>query len=302
MITKKVKEQNVRQMLLSLGVQPFLAEMAIPFVWFLPSTTDPDSASVIEIIKALQRGLNRAGYSLPVNGILNTKTAHALDKVSPGWHEKSFIQIIGDVITAYQNPDSVLGPESPSVALDGYFMYEGAAPGPLPGWMVGTPPGPLGDTFNDGGVMLEFGTGTRNMSNIVPIPKTSGATYVVFKDLQRVINRLLYKMKPGANIAEDAIIGNGTLKAYNQVADQSIGSSFELAAQASSLWAALVEKADRMGIPYGANKGSAISAASIAEMTTGKAFRPKTGIGFFWLLAGAAGLAWFASNKKKKRK
>lgn len=318
----KGKTPDVREMMLALDTPSFLVDISIPFVWFMPGTVDPDAASVVEINRAMQRGLRKLGYRrVKVNGVLDRETAMALDQISGhrrSWMQKTFVQILGDIISAMRDPDRtahkmMYTPES----LDGYFEYEGYPPGPLPGIMVGLPPGPLGmgATAVDAGVSLEFGQGIRNKSNIVPIPKNSGPTVAAFKNLQRQINRLL-SQKPGSGrIAEDGIIGSGTFAAFKKAKDISgrflpFTSSLEIAKNAVSLASILGSKAQSMGIPVAANKGASSSPTSRSEptpqpMTSSQAaeFR-SAGISSaakkyipFLLLAG--GVAYYATTKKK---
>jgi hypothetical protein len=290
-------------MLITLGVDSFLADIAIPFVWFIPGAIDPDAASVIEIIKAAQRGLRACGLDqVRVTGVLDSTTGAALDRVSPSWMEKSFVQILGDIIHCAKNPEEMKSPKEPGAGVLGsYFEYQGIAPGPLPGFMVGTPPGPLGDIWDifdpvvsifDGdprpassssgapapaptgaNAGLTFGQGAQNKANIVPIPKSSGFTYNAFVNLQRQINRLL--SKAGGRISEDGIIGPGTFSAFKKaqnVVGQSISgdsNSLQLAEHAISVGAKLKQVADSMGIGASVNKGGSSSAASVAEGTSG---------------------------------
>lgn len=308
-------------MLLTLGVDSFLADMAIPFVWFAPGTVDPDSASIIEINKAMQRGLRRLGYKqVKVNGILDPQTAAALDQVSgpPGlWMQKSFVQILGDIINGMRNPDRTAHKID---ALGGYFDYQGVPPGPLPGYLVGLPPGPMGmDGVLDS--ELTFGQGVKNKSIIVPIPKKSGPTFSAFKDVQRQINRLLSRHPKKGRISEDGIIGNDTfsgLKKAQDVFGQSIAhdeSTLEMAKNARSVAAKLRSEADAMGIGANANKSGitpsvskrAASEPTPAPMTEKQASAFTSGsMGAikkyvpFLLLAG--GIAYFATKKKGKTK
>lgn len=321
-------------MLLALGVDSFLADIAIPFVWFAPGTVDPDSPSIIEINKAMQRGLHKLGYrQVTVNGILDRQTAAALDQVSGprgAWMQKSLVQILGDILSASRNPDRSAHKIN---ALGGYFDYQGIAPGPLPGYKVGLPPGPLGmdgvlDFFSDAAGLLgkdpalTFGQGIKNKNIIVPIPKSSGTTFSAFKDLQRQINRLLSRHPKKGRVDEDGVIGNDTfngLQKAQEVFGQSIAhdeSTLEMAKNARSVAAKLRSEANALGIDTNANRSGAtplVSKRSISEptpapMTEQQASAFASGsMGAikkyvpFLLLAG--GIAYFATQKKgKKRK
>jgi hypothetical protein len=316
-------------MLLLLGVDSFLVEMSIPFVWFTPGTVDPDSQSVIEIIKAMQRGFQKLGYKqVKVNGILDRQTAAALDQVSgpPGmWMEKSLVQILGDIVNAMRNPDRTAHKMN---ALGGYFDYQGVPPGPLPGPMVGLPPGPMGmdgvlDFFSQSSGLagkdpvLTFGQGIKNKNIIVPIPKKSGPTFGAFKDLQRQINRLLSRHPRKGRIDEDGVIGNDTfsgLQKAQEVFGQNIAhdeSTLEMAKNARSVAAKLRSEADAMGIAANANLSSVTQSVSrravseptpppmterqAAAFTSGAMGAVKKYVPFL-LLAG--GIAYFATKKK----
>ncbi len=318
----KSQAPNVREMLLNLGVGSFVADIAIPFVWFTPGTIDPDSASVIEIIRALQRGLRKLGYrQVRVSGGLDRATARALDQVSgpPGaWMQKALIQILGDVSSALKDPDRAMHKiEFRGGGLGGYFTFQGTPPGPLPG----LPPGPLGmgATAEDAGIALEFGLGVRDKTNIVPIPKSSGGTFAAFKNLQRQINRALSTIPNGGRISEDGIIGGGTLVGLRKIKSAmgflggliTVGSTLSVAERSVTIANALDTFADQRGAPPKVNIGSSVTNASISEPTPPpvtsqqvasiqrsasiKKFAP------LLLIAGVGGVAWFATQKKRKK-
>lgn len=322
----KVKEANVREMLLDLGVPSFLADMAIPFMFFMPGTTDPDSPSIIEIIRGLQRGVRKLGYKdVRVTGVLDRQTALALDQISPprgSWMRKTWVQLYGDVLRAKKDPERTAHKMLfDAGVLGSYFEYEGPPVGPLPGVMVGTPPGPLGlgATATDSGIALSFGLGITNKKNCVPIPRRSGATFSAFKNLQRQINRVLTTIPGGGRIGEDGVIGGGTVSGFNKAVGSipllgsvlKVDNCSALAKRAASLGSTLKTFADRAGISTAANKGSSRTTGS-AE-TTPRAMTPEEAataaagggamaalkkFGPFLLLA--AGVAWWASKKKKK--
>jgi hypothetical protein len=317
-------KSDVREMLLSLGVPPFVATMSIPFMWMTPGATDPDSPSVIEIIRGIQRGIRKLGYrKVFVSGVVDVHTSIALDELSPNWMSKTWIQIAGDVLGGMRNPER----KAHQVAYtrkgtSGYFEYQGYPPGPLPGILVGTPPGPLGlgDTsVIDSGVELTWGLGNNNPTNMVPIPKTSGVTYTVFKGLQRQINRL------GGKVGEDGIIGTGTVAGFKRVLarlpssspakmrGQHLVTSMALAANAATLVTMLTSEANAAGVASNANQGSTVTSAS-SETTAGAvtpqqvaAMSANAGIGialkkYFPFLLIAGGVAWWASKKKKGKR
>lgn len=96
---------DVRSMLEQLGVGAPLIEMGIQHAFQLPRTTDPYSAGMIILVKAIQRGLNRLGFDLGVDGGLGDQTVAALTHISgPRWYDKSWLQLMGDVLNAKPLP------------------------------------------------------------------------------------------------------------------------------------------------------------------------------------------------------
>lgn len=325
--------QNLREMLLDLRVPSYLTTMAIPYMLFMPGTTDPDSQPVIEIVRGLQRGLRKLGYkNIIESGVLDPQTAAALDSLllqpKGAWMQTTWAQLYGEVIDAIKHPDRRAmnlkgGWRWGQTGLHGLgqYMTVHGQYGPLPGEMVGLPPGPLGlgDSASDGGVSLTFGFGVRDKSNVVPIPKTSGATYQAFKNLQRQINRVIVGV---TRIGEDGVIGKGTLSGY-QKAENVLGlslphseSTAALATHAVTVAALLKDHADSMGISSAANKGVAQTQTSATEqagkevtrkeasdaIARGKIFGTvKKAIPFVAIAGGAAFLAAKQGKKKGKR-
>ena len=52
----------LRTMLIGLGVGRYDADMSIPYMFFLPTTTDPDAQGVMQIVAGLQNRLKSLGY------------------------------------------------------------------------------------------------------------------------------------------------------------------------------------------------------------------------------------------------
>ena len=310
------KAHTTQEMLSTLGVPDALISLPLPYLWMLPGTTDPDTAGVVEIVRALQRGLFRLGFGNVVQtGTFDKATRDALAKVSPNWANKAWIQIVGDVVGKLRHPD--LKARMAVGVMRGvgdYIEYEpgvtGPPLGPLPSVMVGTPPGPMGmgDTATDaGGTLTWSASGTA----CKPVPSGSGTTYNAFKDLQRQVNRRLSKVTGGGRITEDGIIGSGTLAAIQRLGFY-YSSCGQVAAIANTLRAKFKAEADALGIPANANKsGSGSSSSSVATtavpgapvaaavptiggMETLKKYAP------FFLVA--AGAAFFFAQKKKGRK
>jgi hypothetical protein len=86
---------SVRQVLQRFGVFP---DIAIMQMFIAPNTTDPDMQSTIAIVQGIQRGLNELGFGLHENGILNAKTAAALDRVcGEGWRMRAWLSAYSEV-------------------------------------------------------------------------------------------------------------------------------------------------------------------------------------------------------------
>lgn len=270
------KSLNVRSMLLQMGVDSYLADMAIPYMWFIPGAVDPDAQGVIETIQGLQRGLRRLGFNaVAVSGVMDRPSAEALDQLHPpvsSWMQTPWVQLYGCIIDALANPrrKAHIMKHTP---MGDYFQYHGPAPGPLPGVMVGTPPGPLGmgATAVDLGTSLEFGPG-RDKRNMIPVPRRSGTTYETFKCLQRDINRMLSHTRTSPKrIDEDGVVGPQTTRALVGLEPhfgQSLGGkggSANVAQRAATLAAKLGMEADRLQISRTANPGSPTSVVSIKE-------------------------------------
>lgn len=259
---KRYPDVDVRSMLLELGMPRYLVTMAIPMVWFLVGTTDPDNAAVIEIIKSIQKRLRRLGYkNVLVSGVMDHQTGAALARVSgPGWQQKSWIQLVGDVLHATPGAQY----HDPSTGLGSYFEYEGPAPGPLPGYKVGLPPGPLGAlgaTATDNGVELSYGPGQKNPNVMVP---ADAETKAVFRSVQRNLNRNLAPLQK--QVAEDGVIGPETkggvsaLISNKRLQEHTVAIPLIAATTASMAWRAaslsryLKKEADLRGISPGANR------------------------------------------------
>jgi len=305
------QQSGVREQLLELGVPPYLVTMAIPFMFFTPGAIDPDSPSIIEIIKGLQRGLRRAGQrGVRESGVFDRATVAALNRVSPpagSYLHKTWTDLYRDVLAACRRG---------SIGLGSYYEFSPPV-GPFPGSTIGTVPGALGATAVDAGVSLTWGLGIRDKSNCVPIPKSSGPTFEVFRDLQRQINRLLPLVK-GGRIGEDGILGPGTLNAIRKLEPifmQSLPaeSCSQVAAQANTLSGKFAAEADQRAISPNANKGSSVTKTSVAE-APGKpvsaAELPALSVGggvgsalkkFLPFLLVAGGVAFFAVHQRKKK-
>jgi len=95
--------ENVRGLLLGLGMGDFNATLVIPVMWFSPRATDPGMPPVILLTRAIQRTLNRMGADLEVTGILDDPTATCLDQVcGPEWLADTWYELVRDVLSAQQ--------------------------------------------------------------------------------------------------------------------------------------------------------------------------------------------------------
>ena len=109
---------DIRSMLEQLGIATPLIEMAIEHAFQLPRTTDPYSAGMIILVRAIQGGLNQLGYDLEVDGGLGKQTVAALQRVSgPRWYDKSWVQLMGDVLSAKPLPPRPQRVATPRIAL-----------------------------------------------------------------------------------------------------------------------------------------------------------------------------------------
>jgi len=264
--------------------------------------------------------------------VLDRDTTQTLDQIfsSRDWWQRPFYQVYEGIEKLKKNPDTLMRRALARAGMDGYFEYQGRPPGPLPGYKAGTPPGPLGlsGTATDAGVELTFGAGIKNKSNMVPVPRRSGATYEAFRRLQRAINRLLAatgefsSSPPGGRVGEDGVIGSSTLGALRRVQDAHFAQSFPgddstagMAAHAVSLASILEGKANSLGVSPSANAGSpatpAESEQTVKPLTKGQvtllsAQAPiGAGIGpvgkYLSFFALAAGVAWYAAQKRKEK-
>jgi hypothetical protein len=91
---------DLRDMLLVAGVGQFNAIMSIPYMNMLPSTTDPYAQGVMQIVRGLQRLLNKRGAKLIEDSGMGEKTVRAMMiYAGPRWPDKSWAQLYGDVIS-----------------------------------------------------------------------------------------------------------------------------------------------------------------------------------------------------------
>ena len=89
---------NEREQLKNLGVGEVHATLAIPYLYYVPRTSDADAQGVQVIVAALQRALH-----VPETGYMGDRTANALERVAGAdWFDKRWNQLVGDVLTRPQ--------------------------------------------------------------------------------------------------------------------------------------------------------------------------------------------------------
>lgn len=102
---------DVRDMLTRLKISETSATLAIPYVNFLPRTSDAAAQGIMVIVGALQRRLTQLGLPLRIDGYMGTQTTAALEIVAgPNWRDKTWLQLMGDVLAA-RGPRRVVIPK-----------------------------------------------------------------------------------------------------------------------------------------------------------------------------------------------
>jgi len=225
---------NVSRTLATLGVPQATIPVAGQYLYFLPTTSDPDTQGVRIIIKALQVGLKRLGHNVLVNGVFDEATARAIDTVSQpagSWQVKTWVQLLGNVVDALKNPQAQAMRLN---ALSGYTAQNGI----------------FEDLMQIGPAaqFLKWGYGVTSTQNCAP---ADSATKTVFSALQRQINR------NGGGIVEDGIIGKNTVAALQRLSSiTGINPSTcaDVANNAILIGMKLKSAADGKGVPDSAGK------------------------------------------------
>jgi hypothetical protein len=276
-----------REMLMRLGSGEIGATLAIPYLPQTPRISDPDAQGVIMIIECIQRGLNRMGCDLRTDGFLGVQTTHCLKQVSGiSWHEKSWLQLLGDVLGGLRAGVS-LRPKNAAQAV-GLGATE---------LVIGTPV--VQQTLqykNIGGVCVGSNDYTRNL----------------FADLQRQLNRVA-SIKGAGRITVDGKIGNQTVELANRVMDPSIWEqSFlekvfgtktgcdAIASSAVDIAVAARRYADAFGVAPAEVKREMSSPKKVAAAAPPASRSPVP----IWLLGAAVlgGGYWYYTKKKRKTK
>jgi lysozyme family protein len=182
-------ERDDRQMLLSLGAGEIGATLAIPYLPQTPRVSDPDAQGVMRIVECLQRGLNRMGCRLREDGFLGARSTYCLRQVSGrSWHDKAWLQIMGDVIGAI---DAGMRIRPRSAQAMGLYADLGAAEAL--------------QYKNVSGVCIGSNTYTKSL----------------FTQLQQQLNRVA-GARGLRRITVDGKIGSQTVALANQVMDPSV--------------------------------------------------------------------------------
>ena len=96
---RSLDRPDLRDLLLKGGAGSFAAEMSIPYMNFLPGTTEPYAQGVQQIVKGLQRLLVRRGAHLKIDGGMGKATVDAIKVYAgPRWQEKSWAQLYQAVL------------------------------------------------------------------------------------------------------------------------------------------------------------------------------------------------------------
>lgn len=94
---------DLRALLIRAGAGQYTADMSIPYMNFLPTTTEPYAQGVQQIVQGLQRLLNEKGARLRVDGGFGERTIKALMVFAgPRWYDKSWAQLYNDVLSGHR--------------------------------------------------------------------------------------------------------------------------------------------------------------------------------------------------------
>jgi len=118
-------------MLLAAGLGEMGATLAIPYMYFLPRTSDPYTQGVMTIVEGLQRLLRAKGAPLATDGGLGQDTAKYLGVIVPDWNEHTWASIYGAVLAS---PHRFAA--SKAVAMSGLGATGGLSDNPV-AWLLG---------------------------------------------------------------------------------------------------------------------------------------------------------------------
>jgi hypothetical protein len=96
------KENNARQLLLSLGMGDYNATIAIQYMFIAPAATDPAMPSIFLMTKHIQQGLRAAGATdVAITGRIDEATArHLATLVGPDWNNITWYALFTAVLAA----------------------------------------------------------------------------------------------------------------------------------------------------------------------------------------------------------
>jgi hypothetical protein len=92
---------NGRELVRALGIGNFNATMIIQYLFIAPATTDPKSAPVIMLVKAIQKKLIAMGAKIAPTGYLDNATAAAIEVIcGHGWEQRPWADLVQNVLQA----------------------------------------------------------------------------------------------------------------------------------------------------------------------------------------------------------
>lgn len=219
-----IPNRDVRSELLELGMNQETSTMAVPFVWFTPSTSDPYSPVIIMLVESIQHRLRTMGYRTRGDGWVDALTDKALANIAgPDWTQMPWINVIGFVLHAKKRGAGKAAPMGLGSLGDygtpGYYGSLGQVP-TLP-WLVN-----------------EKGT-------CVP---TNPQTLASFMNVQNQANRVL-KASGKSLLKVDGLLGKKTVDAVNSILGSFYKDCNAVAQRADSIAASVRSKADAGGAP-----------------------------------------------------
>lgn len=138
-------KNNLRELLLGLGIGQFNATMMIQYLMIAPATTDPKSPQIVLLVQHIQKALYALGYSsVPNSGRLDMPTAAALESVvGPNWERQPWSVTVSAVVTAMRTPRSAVAPtisdgdDGVPVSVGGPLDFLPDVPGGLVTYAIG---------------------------------------------------------------------------------------------------------------------------------------------------------------------
>jgi len=203
--------KDVSSLVKAMGGNQNDVNMISRYLWFCPDSSMPTSPVVLRIVEIVQQRLALMGVSTRCDGLFDDATVCAVRTISgPDWPFKNWIQIYRDMLVASDCPKGShpmsylqgMGNEGlrrhalrrPRISGRGGYMAMGELA--LTDWCSST-----------------NAQGNCKAINGICMPMNSRSLQV-FKDLQRVANRILYASQKSL-IDVDGRIGPQTLAAVN---------------------------------------------------------------------------------------